>query len=186
MRKTFEVDGYLVEVLLPDLVGHDKRPAAFVLYLWLWANTCCRPDRRVLQLPGNDGQDGTVEECCAARRRMARTPPTPASPQALSDRRPGVHGAYPVAPVTLRRVQLIGLAEVLGAVGLIVPRGNRPLPRPHSQCRPLPRSLHAGPWRSTSAARSRRFHRSFSASSPQSSPAPFQKGPRLRAAPRVG
>ncbi len=39
MRKTFEVDGYLVEVLLPDLVGHDKRPAAFVLYLWLWANT---------------------------------------------------------------------------------------------------------------------------------------------------
>ncbi len=39
MRKTFEVDSYLVEVLLPDLVGHDKRPAAFVLYLWLWAKT---------------------------------------------------------------------------------------------------------------------------------------------------
>ena len=39
MRKRFEVDGYLVDVLLPDLVGHDKRPAAFVLYLWLWAQT---------------------------------------------------------------------------------------------------------------------------------------------------
>ena len=29
----------MVDVLLPDLVGHDKRPAAFVLYLWLWTNT---------------------------------------------------------------------------------------------------------------------------------------------------
>jgi hypothetical protein len=33
------LDRYLVDVLLPDLVGHDKRPAAFLLFLWLWANT---------------------------------------------------------------------------------------------------------------------------------------------------
>jgi hypothetical protein len=39
MHKALEVDRYLVDVLLPDLVGHDKRPAAFVLYLWLWAMT---------------------------------------------------------------------------------------------------------------------------------------------------
>jgi Helix-turn-helix domain len=39
VRKTLELDAYLVEVLLPDLVGHDKRPSAFVLYLWLWAVT---------------------------------------------------------------------------------------------------------------------------------------------------
>ena len=32
-RVTF--DSYVVDVLLPDLVGHDRRPAAFVLYLFL-------------------------------------------------------------------------------------------------------------------------------------------------------
>jgi len=30
---------HLVDVLLPDLVGHDKRPSSFVLYLWLYAMT---------------------------------------------------------------------------------------------------------------------------------------------------
>ncbi|MGO8969803.1 MAG: hypothetical protein ACLQDQ_09560 [Myxococcaceae bacterium] len=39
MPKTLELDAYLLEVLLPDLVGHDKRPACFVLYLWLWSKT---------------------------------------------------------------------------------------------------------------------------------------------------
>lgn|SRR5690348_15862202 len=33
------VDPHLVDVLLPDLVGHDKRPSSFVLYLWLYAMT---------------------------------------------------------------------------------------------------------------------------------------------------
>ena len=33
------LDPYVIDVLLPDLVGHDKRPAAYVLYLWLWAMT---------------------------------------------------------------------------------------------------------------------------------------------------
>ena len=39
MAKALAIDAYLVDVLLPDLVGHDKRPAAFLLFLWLWANT---------------------------------------------------------------------------------------------------------------------------------------------------
>lgn len=33
------LDPYVIDVLLPDLVGHDKRPAAYILYLWLWAMT---------------------------------------------------------------------------------------------------------------------------------------------------
>lgn len=37
--KTLELDPYLIDVLLPDLVGHDRRPASYVLYLWLWAMT---------------------------------------------------------------------------------------------------------------------------------------------------
>jgi len=33
------LDLHVVDALLPDLVGHDKRPAAFVLYLWIWTMT---------------------------------------------------------------------------------------------------------------------------------------------------
>jgi len=30
------VDPYVVDTLLPDLVGHDRRPSAFLVYLVLW------------------------------------------------------------------------------------------------------------------------------------------------------
>jgi hypothetical protein len=33
------LDAYVVDVLLPDLVGHDRRPSAFVVYLALWRHT---------------------------------------------------------------------------------------------------------------------------------------------------
>jgi hypothetical protein len=33
------LDPYVFDVLLQDLVGHDKSPAAFVLYVWLWSVT---------------------------------------------------------------------------------------------------------------------------------------------------
>jgi DNA-binding GntR family transcriptional regulator len=33
------VDRYVFETLLADLVGHDKSPAAFVVYLHLWHQT---------------------------------------------------------------------------------------------------------------------------------------------------
>lgn len=39
MTSSITLDPYVVDVLLPDLVGHDKRPSSFVLYLWLWAMT---------------------------------------------------------------------------------------------------------------------------------------------------
>jgi DNA-binding MarR family transcriptional regulator len=29
-------DYYVIDVLMPDLVGHDKRPAAFIVYLYLY------------------------------------------------------------------------------------------------------------------------------------------------------
>jgi biotin operon repressor len=29
------LDAYVFDVLMPDLVGHDRRPAAFVVYLFL-------------------------------------------------------------------------------------------------------------------------------------------------------
>lgn len=33
------VDPYVFDALMPDLVGHDRRPAAFVVYLYLWRRT---------------------------------------------------------------------------------------------------------------------------------------------------
>jgi len=31
------VDDYIVDVLMRDLVGHDRRPVSFLVYLWLAA-----------------------------------------------------------------------------------------------------------------------------------------------------
>lgn len=33
------VDPYVIDSLMPDLVGHDRKPSAFVAYLWLWRRT---------------------------------------------------------------------------------------------------------------------------------------------------
>lgn len=33
---SIQVDAYVIDTLLPDLVGHDRRPAAFLVYLFLW------------------------------------------------------------------------------------------------------------------------------------------------------
>jgi hypothetical protein len=34
--QTLRVDPYIVDSLMPDLVGHDQKPSAFVVYLYLW------------------------------------------------------------------------------------------------------------------------------------------------------
>ncbi len=38
-RRTFRIDSYVVDVLLRDLSGHDRSPAAFLVYLLLWRRT---------------------------------------------------------------------------------------------------------------------------------------------------
>jgi hypothetical protein len=32
-------DPYIVDTLMPDLVGHDRQPSAFLVYLYLWRQT---------------------------------------------------------------------------------------------------------------------------------------------------
>jgi hypothetical protein len=29
------LDDYIIDTLMPDLVGHDRRPTSFLVYLWL-------------------------------------------------------------------------------------------------------------------------------------------------------
>ena len=36
------MDDYIIDVLLRDLVGHDRRPVAFLVYLWLAAEQARR------------------------------------------------------------------------------------------------------------------------------------------------
>jgi hypothetical protein len=33
------LDAYVLDVLMPDLVGHDHQPSAFLVYLFLWRRT---------------------------------------------------------------------------------------------------------------------------------------------------
>jgi hypothetical protein len=33
------IDSYIVDVLMPDLVGHDRQPTSFLVYLRLWRLT---------------------------------------------------------------------------------------------------------------------------------------------------
>ena len=34
--ETIAVDAYVLDTLMPDLIGHDRAPSAFVVYLHLW------------------------------------------------------------------------------------------------------------------------------------------------------
>src|SRR5215467_15017256 len=31
------IDQYVIDTLMPDLVGHDRSPSAFLVYLFLWS-----------------------------------------------------------------------------------------------------------------------------------------------------
>ena len=35
-RQTILVDDYVLDVLMRDIVGHDRQPAAYLVYLWLY------------------------------------------------------------------------------------------------------------------------------------------------------
>ena len=39
MRTYLRLDHYVVDALMRDLTAHDRRPAAFLVYLHLWAQT---------------------------------------------------------------------------------------------------------------------------------------------------
>jgi hypothetical protein len=38
-RKSLSADPYLFDSLLPDLVGHDRRASAYLVYLYLWRHS---------------------------------------------------------------------------------------------------------------------------------------------------
>jgi DNA-binding GntR family transcriptional regulator len=48
-KQTLELDAYVLDVLMRDLVGHDRSPSAFLVYLWLWRRTRDGESRLTLQ-----------------------------------------------------------------------------------------------------------------------------------------
>ena len=46
MVRKAPLDDYLIETLMPDLVGHDRAPSAFLVYLKLW-HAAGGPERNV-------------------------------------------------------------------------------------------------------------------------------------------
>jgi hypothetical protein len=44
------VDAYIIDALMPDLVGHDRQPSAFVVYLYLWRHARGRTRRAAASL----------------------------------------------------------------------------------------------------------------------------------------
>lgn len=47
MTRPIPLDPYIADVLMRDLVGHDRRPSAFIVYLWLWRMSCGESRTRV-------------------------------------------------------------------------------------------------------------------------------------------
>lgn len=46
MARPGPLDPYVFDTLMPDLVGHDRQPSAFLVYLYLWRHARGRRTRR--------------------------------------------------------------------------------------------------------------------------------------------
>jgi hypothetical protein len=55
---SIEFDAYVLDTLLPDLVGHDRQPSAYLVYLFLWRHTIGR-DAADIQVSLQDITSGT-------------------------------------------------------------------------------------------------------------------------------
>jgi hypothetical protein len=45
--KTIRFDSYVTDTLMADLVGHDKKPSAFIVYLYLWTRLATARSKKV-------------------------------------------------------------------------------------------------------------------------------------------
>lgn len=41
-RETIPIDDYVLDIMMRDLVGHDRQPAAFLVYLYLYGQAARR------------------------------------------------------------------------------------------------------------------------------------------------
>ena len=55
---SLKLDPYIIDSLMPDLVGHDRQPSAFLVYLYLWRHTHGAGGSRI-QIALRDVAEGT-------------------------------------------------------------------------------------------------------------------------------
>jgi DNA-binding MarR family transcriptional regulator len=65
------LDSYIVDTLLPDLVGHDRQPSAFLVYLFLWRRAQDGSGAAV-RIPLRDVAEGTGLSKRAVQEALAR------------------------------------------------------------------------------------------------------------------
>jgi hypothetical protein len=77
---TIVIDDYVLDVLMRDLVGHDRMPSALVVYLFLWrASAGTRPRNVRVSHNGIAGETGLSKSSVQAalrhliRRRLLRS-----------------------------------------------------------------------------------------------------------------
>ena len=93
---TLTLDPYLTETLMRDLVGHDRRPAAFLVYLWLFAEQQNQAQPRHVTISYQDLAESIGISKSSAqsavgwlvRRRLARPPQTTRRRQSHRHRHP--------------------------------------------------------------------------------------------------
>jgi CRP-like cAMP-binding protein len=67
------LDTYIIDVLMPDLVGHDRRPAAFLVYLFLLRQAArTRRDQVPVSLQAIATQTGLAKSTVQAALRHLR------------------------------------------------------------------------------------------------------------------
>jgi DNA-binding MarR family transcriptional regulator len=78
-RNTLRLDPYVVDTLMPDLVGHDHQPSAFLVYLYLWRRAGTGRARRTtasyLQIGVDTGLSRSAVQAAVAaliRRQLVR------------------------------------------------------------------------------------------------------------------
>lgn len=85
-----KIDRYVVDTLMPDLVGHDKRPSALIVYLYLWAQTG-EPRARPVTASLRDIAEGTglskraVQEAVYVLERRRLISRSKAEPTSIAD-----------------------------------------------------------------------------------------------------
>lgn len=87
---TLSLDQYVVDVLMPDLVGHDKSPSAFLVYLYLWraAGTRGRAQVSYATMAADTGlSKASVQRAVAILKRRKLLVVSKASPTAVPDYR---------------------------------------------------------------------------------------------------
>ncbi|MEI9993275.1 MAG: helix-turn-helix domain-containing protein [Rhizomicrobium sp.] len=72
VRRAPPLDAYVVETLMPDLVGHDRAPSAFLVYVKLWHDAGGPGRRRQVSLSTLAVETGLSKSSIQAALRLLR------------------------------------------------------------------------------------------------------------------